>query len=73
MKKTYSHGDNISELLRILQKTDADQWNPRLQISAATDADDKHREDREFELIHKVQLDKAMKRKREHTNSLFKA
>ena len=57
----------------MLKKTGMDQWNPRLQMSTAADTDLKARENKEFEFIYKMQLDKAMKIKREYAINLLNA
>ena len=59
--------------MRTLKKIDADLWNPRLQVSTASDAEIKAREAEEFKLMCKAELDEAMKRKREYANNMHKA
>ena len=41
-----------------------DKWKPSLRESTENDANDKKREDRQFELDYKADYDEYMKRKR---------
>jgi hypothetical protein len=62
-KKTFDRGNDISEALRTLVRPDADAWKPTLKMSVDADDDVKKREDKQFEMEHKAELDQAMKRK----------
>ena len=48
-------------------------WKPILNVSTESDAEDKKREDRQFELEHKAEYDEYMKRKRTFEENSFKA
>ena len=73
VKKTYHRGNDISESLRELKKTDTNLWKPKLQFSTETEDEAKKRENRQFELEHKAEFDEYMKRKRDYEENVFKA
>ena len=73
IKKTFDRGNDISEALRTLDKPDTDTWKPALKMSVETDTDLKQREDKQFEIEYKAELDQAMKRKRAYEDNTFKA
>lgn len=62
IKRTCECGRDISETLRMQEKIETATWKPKLKVSAKTDPDEKKAEERQFELEHKAELDKAMRR-----------
>jgi hypothetical protein len=73
IKKTFDRGNDVAEALRRLVKADTDTRKPTLKISM--DADDAIvvREDKQFVMEYKAELDEAMKRKRTYEDNMFKA
>lgn len=71
--KSWKRGNDVSETLRLLVKSDTDSWKPTLKVSASTDATIKLREDCQFEMEFKAEFDEWMKRKQEYEENLFKA
>ena len=72
IKKTFERGNDIAESLRILVKEETASWDPILQISTSSDADDKVREHRQNDMNYKSELDEALKRNRIYENNIFK-
>ena len=64
IKRTYIRGNDIAEALRNMELQDTNNWKPNLQISTSQDANEKKREENQFELDYKVDYDEYMKRKR---------
>ena len=73
IKKSFDRGNDIAEALRTLEGSDTDIWKPILSISKDTDAAIKEREDKQFMLEYKAELDEFMKRKRAYTDNTYKA
>jgi hypothetical protein len=73
IKKTFDRGNDISEALRTLVRPDTDTWKPTLKMSVDTDTSVKQREDKQFEMEYKAELDQAMKRRRAFEDNTFKA
>ena len=73
IKKTFDRGNDVLEALRTLVKADTDTWKPTLRTSTSIDSDIETREDKQFVMEYKAELDKAMKRKRTYEDNMFKA
>jgi hypothetical protein len=74
IKKTFDRGNDVAEALRRLVKADTDTWKPTLKISTDADAAIVVREDKQFVLEYKAELDEAMKGKRtSYEDNMFKA
>ena len=73
IKRTYSRGNDIAEALRVMESPITDKWKPSLHESTSTDANDKKREDRQFELDYKADYDEYTKRKRTFEENSYKA
>ncbi len=73
IKKTFDRGNDVSEALRTLVRPDTDAWKPTLKMSVDSDTNIKQREDKQFEMECKAELDQAMKRKRAFEDNTFKA
>ncbi len=73
IKKTFDRGNDVSEALRKLVGPDTDTWKPTLQMSLQSETDVEQREDKQFEMDYKAELDQAMKRKRACEDNTFKA
>jgi hypothetical protein len=54
-------------------KADTDTWKPTLKISTDAEAAIVVREDKQFFMEYKAELDEAMKRKRTYEDNMFKA
>jgi hypothetical protein len=54
-------------------KTDTLLWKPTLQVSTETEPAVKEREDKQFVMEYKAELDKSMRRKRTYQDNTFKA
>jgi hypothetical protein len=69
IKKTFDRGTDVAEDLRRLLKADTNTWKPTLKIS--TDADDAIvvREDKQFVMEYKAELDEARK-ENAHTKTI---
>ena len=59
--------------MRSLTIAGTEKWNSRFWVSIAADIETKARETKEFKLILKAELDKVIRRKREHSHNIFKA
>mgnify|MGYP000243763899 FL=1 len=73
IKKTFDRGNDVAEALRRLVKADTDTWKPTLKISTDVDGAIVVREDKQFVMEYKAELDEAMKRKRTYEDNMFKA
>ena len=73
IKKTFEHGLDISEALRILKEPDTNSWKSKLQVSKLKDADDKAGEDRQFSMDYKAELDETTRRIRALKGNLIKS
>ena len=73
IKMTYQDGNDIAESLKKETKTNADAWSPTLKFSTSSDTQVALQENKKFEMIHKDELDKAMKRKKRYNNNLHEA
>ena len=59
--------------MRTLVKADTDIWKPTLKSSTSSDTDIIAREDKQFVMEYKAELDEAMRRKRTYEDNMFKA
>ncbi len=73
VKKTFDRGNDIAEALRTLTKADTTLWKPTLMTSTDTDTDVKDREDKQFVMEYKAELDQSMRRKRTYEDNTYKA
>ena len=73
IKKTFDRGNDIAEALRTLVKANPDVWKPTLQASTDADKEIKEREDKQFVMEYKAELDEAIRRKRTYENNTYKA
>ena len=73
IKTTFKCSNHIAETLRIMAKIDTDIWKPTLNSSTDTDATIRLKEDRQFQIEYKVELNAYMKRKQDYQENLFKA
>jgi len=73
IKKTFDHGNDIAEVLRMLTKAEVNSWEPTLAISTSMVTADKEQEDKQNEIKYKMELDEAIKQKRTYKNNLFKS
>ena len=73
IKKTYEHGNYMSESLRTLGETDTEKWKPTLKVGVKTDEVEKKTEEPQHKLECKVELDEAMRRTKKHESNKFKA
>ena len=70
----FDQGNNISEILMTMVKIKTDDWMPTLKSSDKLDDEQlRERENRQFELQYKAELDEAMKRRRTYNDNLYKA
>ena len=74
IKMSFNQGNDIAETLTTMIKINTDDWMPTLKSSWESD-DEKvqERENRQFKLQYKAELDKAMKRRRTYNENLYKA
>jgi hypothetical protein len=63
IKKTFDRGNDIAEALRTLVKDNTSLWKTTLLVSTKTDAPVKEREDTQFVMEYKAELDESMRRK----------
>jgi hypothetical protein len=73
IKKTFDRGNDVAEALRTLVKADTDVWKPTLKTSTSDEEDIIAREDKQFVMEYKAELDEAMRRKRTYEDNMFKA
>jgi hypothetical protein len=73
IKKTFDRGNDIAEAIRTLTKIDTSMWKPTLLLSTETDSAVKEREDKQFVMEYKAELDESMLRKRTYQDNTFKA
>ena len=73
IKRTYVRGNDVAEALRNMEIPDTNNWKPNLQISTSSDADEKKREDKQYEMDYKAEYDEFMKRKRALEENGYKA
>ena len=73
IKMTFDRGNDIAESLKEESSCDTDAWKPALKTSNKSNADEKARENKQFELEYKAELDEAMKRKRTYQDNEYKA
>jgi hypothetical protein len=73
IKRTYTRGNDIAEALINLEEPVMKDWKPTLKTSNNKNQDEKKREDKEYELDYKGELDEYLKRKREYEQNRFKA
>ena len=73
IKKTFERGNDVAEALRTLSKAQTNAWEPTLQISYDTDDNTKERENKQYEIKYKADLDESMRRKRSYDDNTFKA
>jgi hypothetical protein len=73
IKKTFDRGNDIAEAIRTLIKTDTPLWKPTLLLSTDTDSVVKEREDKQFVMEYKAELNEYMRRKRTYQDITFKA
>jgi hypothetical protein len=59
IKKTFDRGNDIAEAIRTLVKTDTSLWKPTLQVSTATEPIVKEREDKQYVMEYKAELDES--------------
>ena len=69
----FERSNDIAEALRTLVKADTSVWKPTLNTSVNTHVDIKERENKQFVMEYKAELDEAMRRKREYEDNTFKA
>ena len=72
IKKTFDRGNDVSEALQTLVKSDTDLWKTTLNISSDTDASIKEIEDKQFGMEYKAELDEAARRNRIYKDNMFK-
>eukprot|EP00957_Ditylum_brightwellii_P025700 1944164-Ditylum_brightwellii.AAC.2 len=72
VKKTFTRGNDIAEALCTFVKPDPETWKPTLQISSKA-GDTEKRENKQHKMVHKAELDEALKRKRILEDNTFKA
>ena len=73
IKKEFDRGNDIAEALRTETKPDTDAWKPTLTVSSDPDPDTKAREDKQYEMEYKAELDEALRRKRVFVDNTYKA
>ena len=73
IKKTFERGNDVSESLRLLQKMDTETWKPVLMVSEESNKTLAAREDKQFEMDYKAELDEYLRRKRLYESNLYKA
>jgi hypothetical protein len=73
IKKTFDRGNDITEAIRTLVKTDTSLWKPTLKVSTATESTVKERENKQYEMEYKAELDESMRRKRMYQDNTFRA
>jgi hypothetical protein len=73
IKKTFDRGNDITEAIRTLVKTDTSLWKPTLQVSPATGDTVKKTENKQYVMEFKAELDESMRRKRTYQDNTFKA
>jgi hypothetical protein len=73
IKKTSDRGNDIAEAIRTLVKTDTLLWKPSLQVSTGTQPTVKAREDKQYVMEYKAELDESMRHKRTYQDNIFKA
>ena len=74
IKMSFDQGNDIAETLTTMVKMETDNWMPILKSSDELDDEQlRERENRQFELQYKAELDEAMKRRRTYNDNLYKA
>lgn len=73
IQSTFDDGIDMVESLKQGSPINLDNEKPRLQVSTATDAGDKEREDKEFGMIYSAELKAWMTRKKNLKNNLSKS
>ena len=73
IKKTFDRGNDVSEALQTLVKSDTDLWKTTLNISSDTDASIKEIEDKKFVIYYQAEMDEAMRRKRTYEDKTYKS
>ena len=71
---SFDQGNDIAETLTTMIKINTDDWMPTLKSSEESDDKKlKERENRQFELQYKAELDETMKRRRTYNENLYKS
>jgi hypothetical protein len=73
IKKTFDRGNDIAEALRTLVKANPDVWKPTLMVSTDGDEEIEKRENKQYVMEYKAELDEAIRRKRTYENNTYKA
>ena len=74
IKMSFDQGNDIAENLTTMVEIRIDDWMPTLKSSDESDNEKlRERENRQFELQYKAELDKAMERRRTYNDNLYKA
>lgn len=73
IKKTYTRGNNITEVLKKLEDPDTNTWKPKLQFSTESDVNLKAQKNKQFELDYKFEFDKYMKQKNMYEENSLKS
>jgi hypothetical protein len=72
IKKTFDRGNDIAEAIRALVKANTSLWKPTLRVSTVSEATVKEREDKQFVMEYKAEMDESMRRKQTYGNNKFK-
>jgi hypothetical protein len=70
---TYEYGEDIRQALEGESEALTDMWAPDLQKCTNTDSAAKAKEDEEFKMIWKAELNEYMRRKHAYKNNSIKA
>jgi hypothetical protein len=73
IKKTYVYGDDIASALESRSPYDFTAIMPVLQVSSDTDPATKAREDKQFEILYKAEIDSFVQRKSKYDSNLGNA
>ena len=73
IKRTFQHGNDISESLRTLTLQDTEKWKPKLNSSKSDNDNIAKIENKQFEIEFKANLDESMKRSTIYKQNIYKA
>eukprot|EP00957_Ditylum_brightwellii_P051655 3917090-Ditylum_brightwellii.AAC.1 len=69
----FEHGNDIAESLCMMMKIKTSTWKPSLRSSEKDGSDKRRREDPEFEILYKIELDEYMQREHIYKEGMIKA
>ena len=73
IKRTFEYREDLAKALEEKEYANTDAWEPTLKASTNSDSSVKERENRQFEMKYKSELDQYLKRKRIYESNKYKA